>query len=324
MPETAPATTAALTTPMDADLGAVDDSRASWPGEKVTVGAQDIHVRTTPGPAGATPAIYVHGLGGSATNWTDLAGVLAPLMPGHALDLPGFGLSDPPADGDYSLGACARLVIAYLEQVGRAHLFGNSMGGAVMLMVAARRPDLVETLTLVSPAVPDLRPDPRRVTDIRLPLAFLPIIGRRVRRQLANTPAEQRAEQMIRLCFANPDAVPEQKIAAAVHEAGERSGQSWAALALDQSFRAILQAWVTLPGRSLWRIAAGVRAPTLVVWGTADRLVSVDRAPRLVATIERGRLLVFNGTGHVSQMEKPLAVGRAVQAMLGEVRAGEW
>jgi len=314
----------ARTAPSDTQLGAVDNSRTSWPGETVTVGAQQIHVRTTLGPDGVTPAVYVHGLGGSATNWTDLAGVLAPLMPGYAIDLPGFGLSEPPVDGDYSLGGCARLVIAYLEQRGPAHLFGNSMGGAVALMVTAQRPDLVETLTVVSPAVPDLRPNPRRVSDVRLPLAFLPVIGPRVREQLANTTAEQRAEQMIRLCFADPDAVPEQKIAAAVHEAGQRSGQSWATQALDKSFRAILQAWVTLPGRSLWSIAAQVKVPTLVVWGTADRLVSVDRAARLVSTIKCSRLVVFNRVGHVAQMEKPMAVGRAVAAMLSEVGAGEW
>ena len=305
-------------------LGEVDDSRTSWPGETVTIGTRQVHVRRTPGPEGVTPAVYVHGLGGSATNWTDLAGVLAPLMPGYAIDLPGFGLSDPPADGDYSLGACSRLVVAYLEQVGRAHLFGNSMGGAVALRVAARRPDLVETLTLVSPAVPDLRPDPRRVSDFRLPLAFVPVIGRTVRNQLAETPAEKRAEQMIRLCYADPGAVPETKIAAAVHEAGERRGQSWAAFALDQSFRALVQAWVTRPGRSLWSIAAQVQAPTLVVWGAQDRLVRVARAPRLVSSIGRSRLVVFHRTGHVSQMEKPMAVGRAVAGMLGEVRAGEW
>ena len=311
-------------TDRDVALGEVDDSRTSWPGENVAIGTQQVHVRMTPGPGGAVPAVYVHGLGGSATNWTDLAGVLAPLMPGYAIDLPGFGLSDPPANGDYSLRACSTLVIGYLEQVGRAHLFGNSMGGAVALRVAARRPDLVETLTLVSPAVPDLRPDPRRVSDIRLPLAFVPFVGRRVRRQLAGITAAQRAEQMIRLCYADPDAVPAAKIAAAVDEADQRSGQSWAAFALDKSFRAIVHAWVTRPRRSLWSIATRVQAPTLVVWGAQDRLVSVDRATRLVSSIPRSRLVVFNRTGHVSQMEKPMAVGRAVAGMLSEVRASQW
>ena len=62
------------------------------------------------------------------------------------------------------------------------HLFGNSMGGAISMIVAAAQPDLVRTLTLVSPAVPDLRPRLRRVSDPRMPLAFLPVVGTRVRR----------------------------------------------------------------------------------------------------------------------------------------------
>src|SRR5579875_3830488 len=71
-----------------------------------------------------TPAVFVHGLGGSSTNWTDLmdllagqpaaaqpaAGALAPPLACAALDLPGFGYSPPPADGDYSLDAHARSV----------------------------------------------------------------------------------------------------------------------------------------------------------------------------------------------------------------------
>ena len=51
-------------------------------------------------------------------------------------------------------------VISLIEQRGNwpVHLIGNSLGGAVSTRVAARRPDLVRTLTLISPALPDLRP----------------------------------------------------------------------------------------------------------------------------------------------------------------------
>ena len=105
----------------------------------------------------------IHGLGGQATNWTDLMAELVDEVEGWAPDLPGFGWSPPPPDGDYSVTADAEIVSAMLEQLyaERAepiHLFGNSMGGAIAVLVAAARPDLVATLTLVSPALPDLRP----------------------------------------------------------------------------------------------------------------------------------------------------------------------
>jgi hypothetical protein len=58
-----------------ATLPPVDPYRRPWPGREVTSGGVTLHVRETPGPDG-TSAIYVHGLGGSAMNWTDLAGLL--------------------------------------------------------------------------------------------------------------------------------------------------------------------------------------------------------------------------------------------------------
>jgi len=305
-------------------LAPLDSLQPPWPGHVEVLGGHEVHLRRTPGPGGATPAVFVHGLGGSASNWTDLAGLLAPLMPGVAVDLPGFGRSAPPPQRVYSVSTSADVVVALLEETGPAHLFGNSMGGAVSILVAARRPDLVRTLTLISPAVPDLRPDPQRVSDPRLPLAYLPVVGGFFRRQLQASTPKERAEALIRLCFADPDRVPEHRITQAVTEARERGDQSWAAEALGRSFGALMQSWLTLPGRSLWSEAAKVAAPTLVVWGAQDRLVSVDRGPRLVSVLQRGRLLVLNRVGHVAQMEQPLTVARAVVSLQRAVERGEW
>src|SRR6476661_334694 len=61
-----------------------------------------VNVRCEPGPLGSTPAWYVHGLGGSSTDWTRLAAVLASRATGYSLDLPGSGRSDPPPAGRYS------------------------------------------------------------------------------------------------------------------------------------------------------------------------------------------------------------------------------
>src|SRR5215467_3492618 len=140
-----------------------------WPGHLVDVPSGQIYVRCAPAVEGAEPAVFLHGLGGSSTNWTDLMDLLSRPVRGHpaapvlacaALDLPGFGCSPPPATGDYSIDAHATAVIGFIEEqdLGPVHLIGNSMGGAVSTRVAARRPDLVSTLVLVSPALPDLRP----------------------------------------------------------------------------------------------------------------------------------------------------------------------
>ena len=61
---------------------------------------------------------------------------------GHALDLPGFGRSEPIDGYDFRLATHARVVIGYIESLGPGpvHLFGNSMGGAITLMVASAGP----------------------------------------------------------------------------------------------------------------------------------------------------------------------------------------
>lgn len=119
-----------------------------------------LNVRTRPPErSGLPPALYVHGLGGSSQNWSALMPLLQDVVDGEAVDLPGFGDSPPPDDGNYSVTGHARAVIRLLdaEERGPVHLFGNSLGGAVATRVAAVRPDLVRTLTLVSPALPEIR-----------------------------------------------------------------------------------------------------------------------------------------------------------------------
>jgi pimeloyl-ACP methyl ester carboxylesterase len=311
-------------------LPELDLDRAYWPGRMVASGGGELYVREVDGPS--PRAVYVHGLGGSSTNWTDLAGLLAPRMGGSIVDLPGFGRSEPPPGYRYTLQEHAGVVARFVEEHGGGpvHLFGNSMGGAISMLVAASRPDLVRTLTLVSPAVPDWRPNPWRASDPRLPLAMLPVVGRPVRRALAGMTPRQRAEQLIRLCFAHPEELPPQRLAAAEEEFTERQSTRWAATALNRSTIGLIRSWLVRRPGSLWAVASRIEAPTLVVWGTEDRLVTVRKAPRVAAAIPRARLLVLSRTGHVAQMERPQTVARAVLGMLdalerpGGAANGRW
>jgi pimeloyl-ACP methyl ester carboxylesterase len=306
-------------------LPALDLNVTQWPGRMIESGGVRLHVRGVDGPGGPL-AVYVHGLGGSSTNWTDLAWLLSGRMTGLIVDLPGFGRSEPPFGYDYTLESHADALTRFVDGLGGGpvHLFGNSMGGAITMMVAARRPDLVRTLTLISPAVPDLRPNPWRASDPRLPLVLLPLIGPRVERSLAALTPRQRADQIIRLCFAHPEEIAPQRIAAAEAEFVERLAMPWSGAALGRSMMGLVRSWLARRPNSLWAVASRITAPTLVVWGTEDRLVSVRKAPRTARLIERGRLLVLPRTGHVAQMEQPESVARAVLGMVDTVNNGLW
>jgi pimeloyl-ACP methyl ester carboxylesterase len=308
------------------ELPPLDLRQVPWPGEEMTSGGVTLHVRRTPCGEAATdptPAVYLHGLSGSATNWTDLAGQLAPHAPGLALDLPGFGRSRPPASGLYTPAAHADAVLCFLAGLGRpVHLLGNSLGGTIALTVAARRPELVRSLTLLAPAMPDRRPDPRRVSDPKIILAAVPWLRGRMGEQLAQVTPRERVEQMVRLCYGDPPAAAEHRIVEAVEEAGRRVGLPWANEALWHTTLGMLRGWFL--GPRLWTVAARVTSPTLVIWGGLDRLVSPKLARRTTRTLPRGRLLELPEVGHVPQIEQPVAVARAVLGMWRAVDAGAW
>jgi pimeloyl-ACP methyl ester carboxylesterase len=301
---------------------AVDVQRRPWPGREVTSGGVTLHVRETPGPDG-TRAVYVHGLGGSSMNWTDLAALLGTRAAGTAVDLPGFGRTRPPAGFDFTPAAHADALLCFLA--GRnepVHLLGNSLGGAIALNVAARRPELVRTLTLVSPAMPDRRPDPRRMADIRLGLALVPgPIGERARAGLAAVAPRTRAEQVVQVCFGDPSRVPEHRLVEAAEEIVVRNGQEWAREAGERTARGMVASWWW--GASPWAVAGRVHAPTLVIWGDRDRLISPRLAARTVATIPRARLLILPGVGHVAQIEAAETVARAVGGLWKHADAWE-
>ena len=317
-----PSRTAPEARSADVDLLPLDDSIAAWPVEEVAVGDARIAVRRTPTVRdGTEPALFVHGLSGSALNWTDLAGVLRDRLDIHALDLPGHGRS--PAGRSYSLKAHADTVIAYLEQSGRGpvHLVGNSMGGAISIVVASRRPDLVRTLTLVSPAVPDNRPRiyPLK-NDPRVALLVVPVLGEWFMRQFGRRVAvEARVKGTIRLCFADRSRFPQARFQEAVDESRRRMDLPWAEKAVLRSMRGLVRSQF-FRGRQAWRAMSRIKAPTLVVWGDTDRLVAPDLAPYVAAAIPDSRLRVLEDIGHTAMMEDPVATARMIVALLDDTR----
>jgi pimeloyl-ACP methyl ester carboxylesterase len=270
--------------------------------------------------------VFVHGLGGSSANWTDLAAQLSGYTHGIAVDLPGAGYTEPPPGFTFTLREYADMLARFLRglNIGPVHLLGNSMGGAISIVFAAEYPELVHTLTLVSPAVPDLRPSLNRMSDRRIPLAFLPFVGARFRRLLADTTPRQRAEQVVALCFANPAVVPAHRLAEAEREFAERMNLAWASRALALTTLGLLRAWMVPPSQSLWRLVPKVTMPALVVWGTEDKLVTVRKAPRTAQLLPRARLLVLPRTGHVAQIERPETVARAVLGLWEGARNDTW
>jgi pimeloyl-ACP methyl ester carboxylesterase len=309
------------------------DPIAAWPGELVDVGRGEVFLRSAPAPEGAEPALFVHGLGGSATNWTDLMDLLRkppadrpgePALACEALDLPGFGFSPALADSGsssvYSVDAMAGTVCDLIEKRGYwpVHLVGNSMGGAVCVRVAARRPDLVRTLTLIAPALPDLRP---RLLPLRVTLLCVPRLGPWLLNRARQVPAEDRTAVAIRDLYADPSLVHPKRLAEEAAELVRREGLGYAGEVLLAAGRGLVAEYVRRGPRSLWRDAARVTAPTLVIYGSHDRLVRPAMAAPAARAFRGARVVVLSRTGHVAMMEHPGLVAKEMRELFAGARS---
>ncbi len=264
---------------------------------------------------GLAPALFVHGLGGSSQNWSALMDRLDDTVAGEAVDLPGFGYSPPPDNGDYSVNGHARAVVRLLEADARGpvHLFGNSLGGAVATRIAAVRPDLVRTLTLISPALPDVRP---QRTAWPTALASVPGLPRLYMRATRDWTPRRRTEALISLCFGDPTSFGEAEFEAAAREYERRLALPYFWDAMSRSTRGIVNAYTMGGQHSLWRQAERVLAPTLLVYGGRDKLVAFRTARRAARTFRDARLVVIPEGGHVAMMEHPHIVERAFRDLL--------
>jgi pimeloyl-ACP methyl ester carboxylesterase len=253
------------------------------------------------------PILMVHGLTGSALNWTAVGPELSKRHHAMAIDLAGSGQT-PLFHRSAALGANAGLVHSFIEQIigEPVILMGNSMGGHIAILLAADHPRSVTALVLVDPAIPGARVI-RPEADLLGVAAALSIPGGLaemvVERRAKELGPEQLVKQIIAVVAADPARIDSEMIEAHVQLTRERANLG------RQNSRAFLQATRSLGLRMadprFWTKVKKVRTPTLVIHGQLDRLIPVASARALARRRPDWTLEVLEGVGHVPMMETP-------------------
>ncbi len=283
------------------------------------VDGRGVYLRMTESvePVTGPDAWYVHGLAGSSTNWTSLAGLLSEHARGFLIDLPGFGRSDPPPRSHYRLSDSVDVLAQLIRRrsAGPVHLVGNSLGGMVSALLAGRHPQLLASLTLISPAVPDLRITTDRGADPRLAALLLPGTAGVAVRRLGLLSPLQRARGMAELCFGDASSITDEQFSAAAADLAWRTSLPWVHMSVVAALRALMTSYVRENAAAFARAMKRVSVPTLVIWGTRDRLVDPRLAARTASAFADSRLLMLRGVGHAAQMEDPATTARALMAL---------
>jgi pimeloyl-ACP methyl ester carboxylesterase len=280
--------------PQPAAAGTEPWERIDWGSHQRWVNVAGHPVNTIELGAGP-PILFIHGLSGCWPNWLEQMSPFSATNRVIAVDLPGFGHS-PGEGGEISMEGYAELLAQLLGELRaeRVALVGNSMGGLIACELAAAHPELVERLVLVSPA--GMSTYRNRLTSRAMPFV------RRLDRVLAlgaawtaaNSDSLTRRPRLRTLALngvmRHPAQLSPQLAAEQVRGAGTDGflGALEAILEYDVSGR--------LPA---------IGCPSLVVWGTDDRLITVADAERFAAGIPDSRKVIYADTGHMAMLERP-------------------
>jgi pimeloyl-ACP methyl ester carboxylesterase len=257
----------------------------------VTVNGIRIHYDAI-GPAAGAPVVLVHGLGGRAEDWTNLAPYLSRVgyrvyMP----DLPGFGRSARPGDFSYSIPDQANAVIGFMDAMGlkQVDLGGWSMGGWIVQWIASERPERIRRLVLFDAA--GIYEKPAWNTGLFTPASAAEI------------------DQLDALLMPHPPKVPGFVAADILRISREHAWIIHRALAS------------MLTGSDATdKLLPSLRMPVLVVWGEVDHITPIDQGETIHRLVPQSELEVIPGCGHLAPAECADKIGPRVVSFLATPR----
>jgi abhydrolase domain-containing protein 6 len=230
------------------------------------------------------PLVLVHGMGVDRGTLLDIGGKLKGKFRVILPDLPGFGDSDKPETADYGIEAQVNNLRQIMEALGlrRVHLGGHSMGGWISAGLASSHPEMVASLWLIAAA-----------GSSDLEHSFPMEAYRRGEYVLCcRTPADLRG--VMKLAVVKLPTLPY-----CVWETlGRRAAANYELH--KKIFDRLMQ---DVAGYDLNKRLAGIKAPTLLVWGDSDRLVPPSALQTFNRLIPNSQPILLEAVGHVPQME---------------------
>jgi pimeloyl-ACP methyl ester carboxylesterase len=258
--------------------------------------------------------LLIHGMAGNSENWR---GVIEPLAHRHTViapDLPGHGMSAG-GPGDYSLGSLASGLRDLLITLGHEHatLIGHSLGGGIAMQFAYQFPEMVERLVLVSSGGlgPEVSPILRAAA---MPGADLFIA--------ATASTGQKVGSAVGRTLSAIGLKPGADVA--------EVARGYASLSEPQRRKAFLATLRSVVGTEGQRIAAADRlylaesVPVLIVWGARDPIIPARHGEDAHRALPGSELAIFEGVGHLPQLEQPGHFIAVLERFLAENEPAEF
>ncbi|NMD42320.1 MAG: alpha/beta hydrolase [Firmicutes bacterium] len=248
------------------------------------------------------PLVLLHGWSASLHTWDGWTESLEKDFRVIRLDLPAFGLTGPAAGADYSLDFYVDFLDHFLTALGieKSYLAGNSLGGGISWLYAARYPEKVEKMILLDAAGYEME---------------MPSITKLARPGIVRS--------VIRYI------TPRYAIRFLVHQV-YGDGKKITAETVNRYYRLLLrednrEVLFTVLDKIEERkneeaepLLRGITLPTLIMWGEKDAWIPLELAHRFEQDISGARLITYEGAGHIPMEEIPEITARDAREFLLE------
>ena len=263
---------------------AMERQKAGLTEKTIQVDGMDISYLESERKPGTESVVLIHGFGAIKENWLRMAAHMTEKSHVVVLDLPGHGKSTKEMDRLYTIEAQANYVKKILAAMNldKVHMAGNSMGGAISSVFAARYPEAVKTVTLF---------DPAGIFDVEAPMQEALKAGKNP--LIVND--EKSFDQLVDFAMEKPPIIP-WPISSVVAER---------AIAKQTINKKIFDDIKSQKVQDFKVEIVKIKAPVQIIWGTEDRVIAVGNAQVFDELIPDSTLNIYQGLGHVPMMEVP-------------------
>ena len=283
----------------------VNDLKGRWaqaPSQFIDVAGMKIHLRDEGPRDDPTPIVLLHGTSASLHTWDGWVERLKDERRVIRFDMPGFGLTGPSPNNDYTMENYTATVIAVLDylNVKSVVLGGNSLGGNVSWNTAVRYPDRVERLVLVDSSGYQFKPTS---IPIGFKIARIPMMNKLMEKVLPRGIVEDSVKNV----YGNPLLVTPELVDRYFDLTTRTGNRQALAYRLNQM----------QPGQFVERLSE-IKIPTLILWGDKDQLIPLEMGLRFDKDIKNSQLVRFNNLGHVPQEENPTITVAVLKEFLSQ------
>ena len=284
----------------DIPLSDLKEKYAQFPSSFLTVNDMVVHYRDEGNSIDSIPIILIHGTGSSLHTFDNWTNNLKDKYRVIRMDLPGYGLTDPFIDGNYSIDNYIKFIKLFLDEIGikKCIIGGNSLGGHIAWRYTLAHNKSVHKLLLI-----DASGYPNSAKNI--PVAF----------KIAKTPVLKNI-----FTFITPKFIARSSIENVYYDKSKVTNEltnRYFELTLRKGNRqAFIDRLSVNNSSELYKKISTIQQPTLILWGNQDLLTPVENARRFHQDLPNNTLVIFKNTGHVPMEESPYLSLKAFESFL--------